>query len=67
VLGGAGVSLAKKRGLLKEDEAVTKVRQMILRDLQPHLNQLIAKYVGSTSSAVNVLSLRKKFENRKAA
>jgi hypothetical protein len=64
----AGLKIAKHKGVkLQENEPAKKLGRMIARDIHPYLSKLIAAYVGSNPTAINVLSLRKKYEEAKAA
>jgi hypothetical protein len=68
MVAGASLRIAKRKGLkFSENEAATRLGRMVARDVQPYLSKLIAAYVGSNPAAINVLSLRKKFEEAKAA
>jgi hypothetical protein len=72
VAASAGVKAAKKSGLLSQKQKsqnlpAERLGRMIARDLQPYLSKLIAGYVSSSPAAVNVLFLRKKIQQSKAA
>jgi hypothetical protein len=70
IAGGTGISVAKKKGWIKEtkdNEAANRMGRMIIRDVQPYLDKLIALYTGATLPAVKILSLRKRLEESKAA
>lgn len=71
LLANVGASVVKKMGnkktILPENEAAQRLGRMILRDAHPFLTKLIAGYIGSTSPAVNVLFLRKRLQQSKAA
>jgi len=65
---GAALKVAKQKGVkLPKNEAANRLGRMIARDIQPYLSKLIAAYVGSNPTAINVLSLRKKYDEAKAA
>jgi hypothetical protein len=70
IAANAGIGLAKKIGKKTtqvENEDAKKLGRMIVRDAQPLLTKLIAGYVGSTTPAINVLFLRKRLQQSKAA
>ncbi|MBR0778217.1 hypothetical protein JQ625_25580 [Bradyrhizobium diazoefficiens] len=68
VAAGAALKVAKQKGIkLPENKPADELRKMIVRDVRPYLSKLIAAYVGSNPTAVNVLSLRKNVEEAKAA
>jgi hypothetical protein len=65
---GAALKVAKLKGLkMPENKAASELSRTVARDIQPYLSKLIAAYVGSNPTAINVLSLRKKYEEAKAA
>jgi hypothetical protein len=65
IAAASATKLAKRKGWLKGNKAAQRLGRMIARDLQPHLDRVLASYVGGALPAVNVLSLRKKIESRK--
>ena len=58
VAAGIGTDIARKTGKLRGSKAVNRLGRKIHRDLEPSMNALIAKYVGSNELAVHVLSVR---------
>jgi hypothetical protein len=60
--GAAGAVLAnvaKKRGWIKESQTSNKMIRTIKNDVQPYIDNLIAKYTRSYVPAVSILTLRK--------
>jgi hypothetical protein len=56
-------SLAKKAGKLKGNDAAKRLGRKLLRDLQPSVDKLIARYVGTSATAMHVLSIREEVAN----
>jgi hypothetical protein len=54
-----GAKLAKKKGLIPENEALGRVKRMVARDVQPIANRLLKSYLGASTPAINVLSLQR--------
>lgn len=48
------------RNKKKQNIPAQRLGRMIERDLRPHIDEVIARYVGTEAVAINVLSLRKK-------
>ncbi|HEX8166280.1 MAG TPA: hypothetical protein VF601_10905 [Beijerinckiaceae bacterium] len=65
IVAASAGKIAKRKGWLKNNKAAQRFGQMIVRDLQPHMDRVLASYVGGTLPAVNVLSIRRTFENRR--
>lgn len=64
--GGAQVvkSVAKSISGAKENKKIARLKEVIERDLQPHLVKLIATYAGSDTPTVAVLSLQRIMADR---
>jgi hypothetical protein len=68
---GAATDFVKKRlslrgegQWLEKSEPVQRLAQMIMRDLQPGLDKLVAKYAGAGFPAIRVMSLRRSIARR---
>lgn len=59
VLASGAASAAKKKGWITANSNANKLARTIKNDLQPHVDQLIAKYTGSCVSAISILNLRR--------
>jgi hypothetical protein len=70
-LGGVAVGIArnfaKKKGWVGKNKGMDRFGRAVHLDLQPYMDRLVAKYVGSYVPAINVLSLRKKIADSVAA
>jgi hypothetical protein len=64
---GCAVKVAKKKSWAPHSKPLSRFTGLLKRDLQPHVNKLIAAYVGVDVPAVNVLSLRRTIESRSVA
>jgi hypothetical protein len=60
---GIGADILKKAGKLKANDAAKRLGRKLRRDLQPSVDKLIARYVGSTTTAMHVLSIREDVAN----
>jgi hypothetical protein len=56
---GAAIQFAKSKGKLKTGKSFARLGQKIHRDLQPNIDEIIAKYVGSEVPVMHILSIRK--------
>lgn len=63
---GAAVNQAKRKGKLKTGKSIGKLGTKIHRDLQPNIDHLIAKYIGTEVPAMRVLSIRKALDDQKS-
>lgn len=60
----AASSVAKRKNLLPESEAAQKFARKIQADLQPSINHLLSLYLGGSSAAVSIMSLRQQIDRR---
>ena len=58
-----GAKLAKKKGLIVENPALSRVKRIIARDVQPVTTRLLRSYLGGTTPAINVLSLQRRIQS----
>lgn len=58
---------AKKYPTLSSSPESKRFGRLLRRDLQPGIDKLIAKYMGVESTAVRVLSIRKRLQEKRAA
>jgi hypothetical protein len=56
---GAAVDFVKRSGKLKGSSATKRLKRKLHSDVQPSLDKLIARYVGTTPITMHVLSIRK--------
>jgi hypothetical protein len=64
---GIARNFAKKKGWVGKNKGMDRFGRAVHLDLQPYMDRLVAKYVGSYVPAINVLSLRKKIADSVAA
>lgn len=63
--GGIAADVAKKKGMLRTGKTMSRLGTKIHRDLQPDIDKLISRYVGTNVPAMNILSIRKAIEESK--
>ena len=63
---GAVANRAKKKGKLKTGKFIKRLSTKIHRDLQPDMDKLVSRYVGTEIPAMRVLSIRKAIEEPKS-
>lgn len=56
---GTAVNIAKNKGKLKTGKSIGRLGTKIHRDLQPNIDKLISRYVGTEVPAMRVLSIRR--------
>jgi hypothetical protein len=59
----AGLKLAKGKGLIKNDPAISRLGRIISRDVQPYTDALLRGFLGGTAPAINILSLRRRIRS----
>jgi hypothetical protein len=55
----AATTVAKRKGWLNDSESAKKFTRALKNEIQPYVDIVVAKYVGSYVPAVSILSLRK--------
>lgn len=59
---GVAADLVKKAGKIKPNEAASRVVRKLRRDIQPSIDRLIARYTSSSTTAINVLTIRQEVD-----
>jgi hypothetical protein len=60
---GMAAGAARKFGLLKGSKSARRLGKELARDLRPQIDRVIASYVDTVPSAINVLSLQNKLKS----
>jgi hypothetical protein len=60
---GALADIARRAGKLKGNDAAKRLTRKLHRDLQPYLDRLLARFVGTTPIAMQVMSIRQQMES----
>lgn len=61
---GTAANIAKKKGKLKTGKSINRLSTKIHRDLQPDIDKLVSRYVGTEVPAMRVISIRKAVDNK---